>query len=121
MYADDLLLLSASVGVYKKRLDECHAACIDTDMEFNIKKCTCSVVGPASLRVISDMKLGIGSISWVNDFKYLGISFKAGKSLSVYIFQTKCKFFSSCNFIFGNLNCMHEILKLKMILTFFFP
>ena len=67
------------------------------------------------------MKLGVGSISWVNDFKYLGISFKAGKSLSVDIIQTKCKFFTSCNCIFGNLNCMHEILKLNMIETFCMP
>ena len=121
MYADDLLLLSASVDGLQKMLNVCHSVSISTDMEFNTKKCACSAVGPASLQAISDMKLGNDVICWEKEFKYLGISFKAGKSLTIDILPIKCKFFTSCNCIFGNLNCLNEIIRLNMIETFCMP
>jgi len=121
MYADDLLLLSASVEGLQRMLDVCSSVGKEVDMEFNSNKCICSAVGVASHYAISAMSLGDDVIQWSNTFKYLGVSFIAGRSLLVDTHVIKCKFFSSCNCIFGKINCLHDMLKLSLIETFCLP
>ena len=83
MYADDLILLSASVEGLQYMLDVCNSTSLMTLMEFNCKKCSCSVVGAACRHVISDMRLGNDKILWSESFKYLDIPFNTGRSLTV--------------------------------------
>jgi len=121
LYADDLLLLSASVEGLQRMLDVCKAVSVEVEMEFNCKKCSCTIVGPASHNTISDMKLGEDVISWSGDFKYLGIHFFTGKCRSVDTHMIKSKFFATCNCIFGNMNCLSDLVKLSMIEAYGLP
>src|SRR3989442_1151346 len=116
-----LILLSASVEGLQYMLDVCNSTSLTTLMEFNCKKCSCSVVGAASRHAISDMRLGNDKILWSESFKYLGIPFNTGRSLTVGIQLIKRKFFASCNCILGNAICLSEIIKLSLVETFSLP
>ena len=48
MYADDLLLLSASRAGLQHMLDTCFVNCRDSLLEFNSAKSYCAVIGPAA-------------------------------------------------------------------------
>ena len=76
MYADDLIVLSASASGLQSLLDCCYQVSITLMLKFNCLKSSCSVVGPASILNISKMQLGSVSIEWTSSFKYLGVIFK---------------------------------------------
>jgi len=121
MYADDLILLSASVEGLQYMMDVCKAVSVEAMMKFNCKKCSYAVVGRASRHIISDMRLGNDKILWSGSFKYLGIPFNTGRSLTVDTQLIKRKFFASSNCILGNVSCLNEIIKLSMVETFSLP
>ena len=91
MYADDLLLLSASVDGLQRMLNCCSELSAKALINFNCKKSTCVIIGPASKCVVKDMKLGSDSISWSNSFKYLGVCFSVSKKLFVDVSTIKQK------------------------------
>ena len=83
MYADDLIVLSASATGLRAMLDCCNQVSNSLLLKFNVLKSSCSVIGPASKLNIVDMQLGLGSISWTDTFKYLGVVFNAGRKLTI--------------------------------------
>lgn len=115
MYADDLVLMAASVEGLQDMLNVCYITSLDVELEFNSKKCTCATIGQASKFSISNMKLGAEDIAWSSTFKYLGISFITGKRLLVNINSVKQKFYVAANCILSNANCNNELLKLNLI------
>jgi hypothetical protein len=121
MYADDLLLLSATVDGLQRMLDCCEAVSSRLELDFNCNKCSCAVIGPASRYTISDMKLGCDDICWSNTFKYLGIHFVTGKKLAVDINFIKRKFFAASNCILGNVKCLNDLIKLSLMESFCLP
>ena len=68
MYADDLIVLSASVTGLQAMLDSCNHVSNSLLLKFNVLKSSCSVIGPASKLNIVDMQLGLDSISWTDTF-----------------------------------------------------
>jgi len=71
MYADDLILLSASLFCgLQSMLDICYSFDLSHFMIFNSKKSLCCMVGSVQLK-ITHMKMGDKFIEWVNAFKYL--------------------------------------------------
>ena len=89
MYADDLLLLSATVSGLQQMLNTCNTICRESLLEFNHKKSVCTVTGVASRLVISSLPLGKENVEWSSTFKYLGVTFTTGKKLSVDIMIIK--------------------------------
>lgn len=81
MYADDLLILSATVNGLQHILNCCNSVSTELELEFNCKKCICTALGPASNYFITDMNLGRELITC--SFKYLGVTFISGKKLIV--------------------------------------
>lgn len=98
MYADDLILLSPSVAGMQHMLDVCTAYGHSHDIKFYAKKCMYMFVGNRCLPA-KDVVLYIdnAAISYVSEFKYLGVSFIADKILDVDVSYMKCRFYSSCN------------------------
>ena len=82
MYADYLIVLSASVSSLQSLLDCCYQVSITLMLTFNCLKSSYSVVGPASRLNISKMQLGSVSIEWTSSFKYLEVVFNAGRKVS---------------------------------------
>ena len=83
MYADDKILLSASVTGLQKMLTRCAETSAQLLLDFNCSKSKCIAIGPASKYKINEMTLGNDTVSWCNRFKYLGISFIADRKSPV--------------------------------------
>lgn len=121
MYADDLIILSATVHGLQRMLSCCESTSIELLLDFNCKKSNCTVIGPASKVCISEMALCDEALTWSNNFKYLGVNFIGGKSLSVDINIIKRKFYVSCNCILGNTKTMNDIIKLSLMESYCLP
>ena len=91
MYADDLILLSASVNGLQTMLNCCISTSKELILNFNCCKLSCTAIGQDSSYVISDMELEFSNMS--SSFKYLGVTFIGGKNLSVDINIVKRKFY----------------------------
>ena len=95
LYADDIILLSASVLGLQSLLN-CYDVSQDVKLAFNCSKSCCFSVGRRHSAKITDMALG-PEIAWCDNFEYLGISFRSGPRLYVDTDVTKRKFFTTCN------------------------
>ena len=115
MYADDILLLSPTILGLQSMLDQCTQSLTKKCLEFNVKKCTCMALGKAAKYTLSPMMLQDSHIEWAKTFKYLGITFQAGKSLKADINVTKRKFYSSCNRILSKTANINEITRLHLL------
>jgi hypothetical protein len=112
MYADDLVVLSASVDGLQRMLDCCYNVSRDLELESNCAKSRCMITGPVFKRHISDMHLGTQTIPWCNSFRYLGITFLTGNKLLVDVGAIKRTFFRALNCIWGNASTLEEVVEL---------
>jgi len=80
-YADDILLLSSSVGNLQKMLDLCYRIGSEFDIIFNAKKSSLFVVGKSCCSTVGSLRIGSEEIVWSQNLKYLGFQFKSGKWL----------------------------------------
>ena len=121
MYADDLILLSASVNGLQTMLNCCISTSKELIRNFNCCKSSCTAIGQGSSYVNSDMQLGFSNISWSSSFKYLWVTFIVEKNLSVNINIVKRKFYSACNFILRKTCYLNEIMRLNLQESFCLP
>ena len=115
MYADDLLLLSASVLDLQQMLDSCGCVGDELGMKFNCKKSACMIIGPNKCSPISPMILNGLQIQWVDKIKYLGIILTSSKRFTVDHKETRRKFFVSVNTIFSKCKFTSDIVKLELL------
>ena len=83
MYADDILLLSASLVTLQSMLSIRSEYGRKHNIIFNCKKSMCMAVGSKWKTAISPMLLDDVPIPWIKSIKYLGIVLVAGISLHV--------------------------------------
>ena len=83
MYADDLLLFSASVLDLQKMLDSCGSVGDKLGIKFNCKKSACMIIGPNKLSPISPLIINGSQVQWVDKIKYLGIILSSAKRFTV--------------------------------------
>ena len=121
MYADDLIILSASVQGLQSMLDCCTRMSYHTNLNFNVKKCLCFVVGPTYNDIMPAMLLCSESITWSKCFKYLGVNFVCNKTLQLDVNVIKRKFYASCNAVICNSGSADEIVKLSLCESFCIP
>ena len=121
MYADDLILLSASVSGLESMLDYCYAYGLDHIITFNSKKSVCCHFGSGTVNIAS-MVLGNNRIEWVNSFKYLGITFNnIGSKINVDCHVLKSKFYSACNSVLSHCRRNDDLVKLHLVKSFCLP
>ena len=65
LFADDILLLSASALQLKFILNICYEYCNEWGLQFNVKKSTVMVVGKGNNALLPVMMLGDGVLNWV--------------------------------------------------------
>lgn len=121
LYADDIILLSASVSGLQNMLNCCSYVSDELLLSFNCSKSCCFVIGKHSKCNISDMTLGNDRIAWYNTFKYLGVTFTTGRKLSVNIDVIKQHFFTAANSILGRTNSLDELIRLKLLESYCLP
>lgn len=120
MYADDIILLSASVSGLQSMLDRCYEYGCDNCIIFNPKKSVCCVFGHWA-NIISSMKLGNMLIDWVTSFKYLGVTFISGSKLNIDTEVIKRKFYAACNSVLSHCKCNNELVKLHLVKSYCLP
>ena len=122
VYADDVILLSVSVLHLQKMLDICSDQAADIDIVFNAKKCNLFAVGKL-FDNIDNLNLGTDVISWSENLKYMGIgiSFIAGKTLTVDFASSLCKFYAAANSICPHTKYTSEITKLFLVESYCLP
>jgi len=74
----------------------------------------CVAVGSASNLRLKSLILQNTTIKWVNEFKYLGVYFKAAKSLSCDITPSIKKFYSTCNSILNRTKYNNELTRFQL-------
>ena len=115
MYADDLLLLSASILDLQAMLNECECIGSLLSIQFNSMKSKCIAIGPNMIKLRSNMTLCGVSLQWVDKVKYLGIVIIAGSSFKTDISETRRKFFTSINVILSKCKYTNEMTNLQLV------
>jgi len=122
LYADDIILLSASVDGLQRMLNCCFEVSSDQLLSFNCTKSSCFKIGKLRPNLyIKDMHLGCNTITWCESFKYLGLCFNAGNSLRINIDVIKHKFFAACNSVLSNSRSLDELIQLQLQESFCLP
>ena len=80
LYADDLVLISATPAALQQELDILAGFCVDWDLTVNMKKTNTVIFNPRGKRVFP-WKLGGQPVAPANIYKYLGLIFDARKGL----------------------------------------
>jgi len=121
MYADDILLLSASVSGLQSMLDICHSYGVNNSIVFNHSKSVCMKAGPNWCKPTADMFLGNMKLEWVTSIKYLGIVFNSGFKMRIDTSYIRRKFYASCNGILAHCKSADEFVRLSLVKSFCLP
>ena len=102
LYADDILLLSPTVTGLQILLSACEKELIDLDMRINAKKSSCIRFGSRYDVQCRELETLDGSpVKWVDNCRYLGVSFASGRTFRCCYQNAKADFFRAFNSIFG--------------------
>ena len=115
MYADDLVLVSASVYHLQLMIDICLGELDDLDLSVNLNKSVCIRFGKRSKVFCSTVSINGISIPWSNSMKYLGIVFISGKSLSFDFKTSRSNFFRCFNLIFSKISRASETVIVSLL------
>lgn len=120
-YADDIILLSASITGLQALLDICDSTISNLQLKFNSSKSYCICFGSRYSHIVLPMKLGSEDILWVNAIKYLGVTVREGAKMNVDLDVVKRKFYASCNSILSNSIFQSELIRLQLLESYCLP
>ena len=120
-YADDIILLSASICDLQSMINICFTEGAKLDIIFNASKSCLFKVGKVFNDNLMSLKLGSQSLCWMNKLKYLGLYFISSKSLKVDISNCIRKCYSSANAIFKQSKHVSEPVKLNLLEAYVLP
>ena len=83
VYADDIILLSASIVGFQEMLNICLHKGEELDIIFNNSKSFLFKIGPSHDFCIQNLKLGAEVIVWTREIKCIGVYFCSGKIVDV--------------------------------------
>lgn len=121
MYADDLILLSASVLDLQTMLDCCGEVGRDLAITFNCKKSHCMIIGPSKVATPPPMVLDGAAIQWTDRIKYLGLTLVAGVKFKIDLADARRKFFVSTNTILNKCKYTCDVVKLELMESYCLP
>ena len=114
-YADDIILLSASIGNLQKMLDLCYVTGSALDIVFNAKKSSLFVVGKCCPLTVDSLQIGDDDVVWHSELKYLGHLFQSGKVLKPVFHVSMRRFYAAANSIHCNSRFASELSKLYLM------
>jgi len=120
-YADDLILLSASLCKLQKMLNICDNVGRQLDIVFNAKKSLLFKVGKIYKADLEPLQIGNSNILWSNNMKYLGMNFCSGKRFTVDTSSTIRKLYAAANAIFSHTKYVSDVVKLSLIDAYVLP
>jgi Reverse transcriptase (RNA-dependent DNA polymerase) len=122
VYADDILLVSHSIGAMQLMLDMCSSEAVFLDLQFNTKKSVAIRVGPRWQCTCSPLILSNAELTYVEDARYLGIVITAARSFKCSFDHVKLKFYRCFNAIYNK--AMHadsELVCVQLLKSFCLP
>jgi len=93
MYADDLMLISASNCDLRKMIEICKGEMAWLDMCFNVNKSCLLRCGPRYKKPCAPILLNGNLLHEWSTVKYLGVTFESGLKLKVLLAAKRMKFF----------------------------
>jgi hypothetical protein len=121
MYADDLILLSASILDLQKMLNICGTTGDELGLNFNAIKSKCIMIGPVPINSPGTMIINNLPLQWADKVKYLGIWLCSGKCFYTDFSESRRRFFASVNGLFSNLKYASDLVKLQLIESYCLP
>jgi hypothetical protein len=122
MYADDLVLLSASVVMLQKMIDLCVHEVNGLEMTFNVSKSAVVRIGPAYNNKCVSLKLCNDRLQYVNSVKYLGAVICSAKSFKLSYVEPKESFYKSFNaLLYRCKRTVDDIVMVHLVITFCKP
>jgi len=97
MYADDIILLSASLNMLQRMMKLCETEAYYLDMKFNVAKSMIIRVGYGCNVICAKVYLDGCELQFVCKIKYLGVFLLSGKTLRLSLQEPKAKFFKALN------------------------
>jgi len=110
MYADDLMLLSASLTVLQQMVDVCVQEMTYLDMKFNASKSMVLRIGKARRKLCDDIRLCGVDLQFVSTVKYLGVYIESANTFKLSFLESQSKFFRSTNGIFYKANMCETVM-----------
>jgi len=120
-YADDLILISASVVKLQKMLDICFTYGTNLDIRFNPTKSFLFKVGKDFSKNVPDLCIDGQNMAWVNTLKYLGMYFDTGKTVKANTSRSARNFYASANNILSYTRSDNDITRLHLFETYCLP
>jgi Reverse transcriptase (RNA-dependent DNA polymerase) len=114
LYADDIIILSASILSLQLMLNNCYEVVNDLGPSINYENSCCFAVGPGHKRILPILSLGSKPLELRSHVKYLGISFVSGYNLNCDSNSTARKFYAASNCILNNTCGSDESLQLNL-------
>ena len=99
MYADDLIILSASLTHLQKLINICVEELNSIQLSVNPKKCFCMRIGKRYAVNCKSVVIDQNPIQWSNEIRYLGVYFTAGHLLKFNFAPSKSRFYRCMNCI----------------------
>ena len=97
MYADDIMLMSASIIKLQEMLHVCSAFGLEMGFNSNVKKSVCIAYGKNFKDKLGSLILNNEHLEWVNELLYLGVKLLSGKVFCANADVQRRKFFASVN------------------------
>jgi hypothetical protein len=109
MYADDLILMSASVYDLQRLVNICIDELDLLLLTLNAKKCFCLRVGKRFNQFCRRISIGDCEIDWTDELRYLGVWIRNGNVLKFNLDHAKKKYYRCINSILGKVGCKEDI------------
>ena len=103
MFADDIVLCSASLKDLELLVNMCSKAFDDIGMTINAKKSACLRIGNRHNSSVKSIILNNVEIEWKQEIRYLGVFITSSKSFTINLQYARKKFFKCLNGIFGQI------------------
>jgi len=121
MYADDLVLVSASISDLQSMIDVCINELNSLDMQINAKKSSCIRFGKGYKNDCAQVSVDGISLTWSPNLKYLGITLKSFSKFSVDLKDSRSNFYKSFNAIYSKVSRASEDVILSLMKLFCIP
>ena len=121
MYADDLILISASILNLQCMLDICTITGNELGIKFNSAKSNCIHIGASTFNVLPDLLIDNQIIVWSNKIKYLGVWIKSNVHFETDILDSRRKFFMSVNTVLTKCKLTCDMVKLQILESYCLP
>ena len=115
MYADDLIILSASLYDLQTMLDVCNTIGNELGINFNPNKSHCIAFGPNYNTSFANLSIGKFQLPWVGKIDYLGVTLVSAKSFQIELSNIRRKFFISTNTILSKCAYTSDFIKLQLL------